>query len=110
MNNRRSIALVALTLVLTMCDARTRTTSDPSGNATRTLLTDAPFPYHRVARVDLFVVSVSASLSPDTGSAAGFVTLATPNRRINVLALRNGVTEELGAVVLQRLNTGGGRS
>jgi hypothetical protein len=70
-----------------VCDAGTGTASAPEANATRTLLTDAPFPYDRVARVDLFIVSVSASLSPDTGSAAVFVTLAAPNRRINVLAL-----------------------
>ena len=100
MKNLRSVALAALTVVLTMCDAGPEAASDPEANATRTLLTDAPFPYDRVSRVDLFVVSVSASLSPDTGSAAAFVTLATPNRRINVLALQNGVTEELGAVVL----------
>ena len=67
---------------------------------THTLLTDSPFPYDRVARVDLYVVSVSASLAADTSAAgsADFVTLATPNRRINVLALQAGATDELGAV------------
>jgi hypothetical protein len=80
----------------------TVTCSDATGVAsegsTSTLLTDAPFPFDRVARVDLFVVSVSASLSPDTNSTAGgaFFTLATPNRRINVLGLQNGITDELG--------------
>jgi hypothetical protein len=70
---------------------------------TRTLLTDAPFPFSRVARVDLYVVSVSASLSSDTGAtASGFVTLATPKRRINVLALQNGITEELGTASVPR--------
>src|SRR5207237_1213624 len=29
-----------------------------------------------------------------------FVTLATPNRRINLLALQNGITDELGTVAL----------
>ena len=72
-----------------------------SGNLTRTLLSDSPFPFSRVARVDVFVVSVSASLTPDTSSTAGgFVTLATPNRRINLLNLQNGATDELGAVRL----------
>jgi hypothetical protein len=62
------------------------------------LLTDAPFPFDRVSRVDLYVVSVSASLNPDTSATAGgsFFTLATPNRRINVLGLQNGITDELG--------------
>jgi hypothetical protein len=75
-------------------------TSVPA-NATRILLTDDPFPYDRVERVDLYFVSVSGSLSPDTGSsAAGFVTLAEPHRLINLLELQNGITDELGAVVL----------
>lgn len=69
---------------------------------TRTVLTDDPFPYSRVASVDLFVVSVSASVSADTSASTSFVTLATPNRRINVLALQNGITEELGTAALPR--------
>lgn len=69
-------------------------------NATRILLTDDPFPYSRVARVDLYFVSVSGSLSPDTGSAGTFVTLATPNRRIDLLGLQGGVTDELGTLTL----------
>jgi Domain of unknown function (DUF4382) len=71
-----------------------------AANATRVLLTDGPFPYNRIARVDLYVVSVSASLTPDTGSSAGFTTLVTPNRRINVLALQKGATDELGTAAL----------
>jgi hypothetical protein len=93
-------------LIVTAICLSTATCGDPSttpvnaATATRTLLTDSPFPYDSVARVDLYVVSVSASLSPDTSAAASgdFVTLATPNRRINVLALQGGVTDELGAV------------
>jgi Domain of unknown function (DUF4382) len=67
---------------------------------TRILLTDAPFPYDRVARVDLHVVSVSGSLSADTSSAGQFVTLATPDRRINVLELQNGTVAELASLKL----------
>jgi hypothetical protein len=69
---------------------------------TRTVLTDDPFPYSRVASVDLFVVSVSASVSADTGASGSFVTLATPNRRINLLGLQNGITEELGTAALPK--------
>lgn len=69
--------------------------------STRVLLTDDPFPFSRVARVDLYVVSVSGSLSADTSVVGGsFVTLATPSRRINVLALQNGVTDEIGRLTL----------
>jgi hypothetical protein len=74
---------------------------DPEGeNTTRVLLTDAPFPFDRVERVDVHVVSVSGSLSADTSAGGSFVTLATPNRKINLLALQNGVAEELGALEL----------
>ena len=95
------LVLLALVVVpLWSCDDPTG--SSPAG-ATRTLLTDDPFPYSRVARVDLFVVSVSASVSPDTSAGAtSFVTLATPNRRINLLALQQGVTDELGTASVPR--------
>ena len=75
-------------------------TAKASATATHILLTDDPFPYDRVARVDVYVVNVSVSLSPDTSSTGSFVTVATPNRRINVLALQGGDTEELGALKL----------
>jgi hypothetical protein len=92
---RPALLLLALSISLAGCD---RASVAPASGTTRTLLTDDPFPYSRVARVDLFVVSVSASLSPDTSAgAAGFVTLASPNRLINVLALQRGLTDELGA-------------
>jgi hypothetical protein len=95
----RQIALLCLLAVpLGSCEDVFRA---PPNGPTRTLLTDDPFPYSRVARVDLFVVSVSASVTPDTSAGAGsFVTLATPNRRINVLALQKGLTDELGTVSL----------
>jgi uncharacterized protein DUF4382 len=90
-------AIVAVVLSTSQCD--NRPVEAPQSALTRTLLSDSPFPYSRVARVDVYVVSVSASLSPDTSStAAGFAMLATPNRRINLLGLQNGNTDELGAV------------
>ena len=99
----RSLALVATVLAAISCgsDVTVIPVSNSSGT-TRTLLTDAPFPYDRVARVDLYVVSVSGSLSPDTSATSGgnFMTLATPNRRINVLALNGGLTDELGRASL----------
>src|SRR5262245_58190136 len=104
----RSAALAAAVLVTISCGSDVTIVpvvpGGPGGpgpgssGTTRTLLTDAPFPYDRVARVDLYVVSVSGSLSPDTSATAGgnFMTLASPNRRINVLALNGGLTDELG--------------
>ena len=66
---------------------------------TRILLTDAPFPYDLVTRVDIHVVSVSGSMSADT-IAGEFITLATPNRRINLLELQNGETQQLNSLKL----------
>ena len=90
----------ALLLGALACSSDSDEPTTPVTGVTRTLITDAPFPFDRVARVDLYVVSVSASLSTDTSSTGGFVTLATPRRRINLLALQNGITDELGAVSL----------
>ncbi len=77
---------------------------DPGGpsdqRTTSILLTDAPFPFDRVERVDIHVVSVSGSLAADTSAGAGFVTLASPNRTVDLLSLQNGVTDELGALEL----------
>jgi len=91
----------ALIVLLVACACSDQPGQAPEdGPRTRVLLTDAPFPYERVARVDLYVVSVSGSLSADTSSAGTFVTLAAPNRRINLLALQNGLTDELGGAEL----------
>jgi hypothetical protein len=90
---------VALLVSLVACSDRS--SPDPIGeNTTRVLLTDAPFPFDRVERVELYVVSVSGSLSADTSAAGSFVTLATPNRKIDLLALQNGITDELGELEL----------
>jgi alpha-tubulin suppressor-like RCC1 family protein len=75
-----------------------------AGGSTRVLLTDDPFPYDRLSRVDLYVVSVSASLTADTGGIGGdttgsnFITIARPERRFNILALQGETTAELGSV------------
>ena len=100
MRRLRSIVLTAaLALPVLTCDTYT---GIEYSSLTRTYLTDSPFPYYRVDRVDLWIVSVQGSIVPDTSAAgnANFVTLASPNRRINVLALQNGLHEELGAVRL----------
>ena len=70
---------------------------DNWGPLSRVYLTDAPFPYNWIARVDMYIVSVAVSISPDTGATGPFIPVATPNRRINLLALSNGVTEEIGS-------------
>ncbi len=97
--SKRLWPILALLAVTAACSDHS---TDPGhGGSSRVLLTDDPFPYHRVARVDLYVVSVAVSLSPDTSAAGGaFVTVATPNRRINLLALQGGATDLLGTADL----------
>jgi hypothetical protein len=92
----------AIAFAVAACDNGSTAAPASSANGkTRTLLTDAPFPFDRVARVDLYVVRISGSVSPDTSAAnTNFVTMATPNRRINVLALQGGLTDELGTASL----------
>jgi len=93
--------LAVLALLLVAC-ARDAQQPPPQTGSSRVLLTDGPFPFDRLARVDLYIVSVSASLTTDTaaGAGGGFVTLVTPNRRFDVLALQNGATAELGSLDL----------
>lgn len=92
--------LIAASLVAaSSCDTYVGTRG--SFAETRTYLMDAPFPYHRVAKVELYVLSVSGSLAPDTSqSSTSFVTLAAPHRLIDVLDLQNGKAEELGSTRL----------
>ncbi len=84
--------------------------SDSMGTGTGLLtvrLTDAPFPFSDVARVDVFVVRVDARTSEPTDAEAtdesstnGWTTVATPNASINLLDLGDGKTTNLGATTL----------
>ena len=72
-------------------------------------LTDAPFPFDSVSRVDAWITRVDARVTTtdsaevaanaDEASAAshGWTTLATPNQSYELLALRDGITAFLGA-------------
>ncbi len=96
-------ALVIGTFALAAC-------GDSSGTGTGLLtvrLTDAPFPFVDVLRVDIFVVRVDAKTAATTEVAAadetnhdGWITVATPNVSINLLDLQNGKTLDLGGTAL----------
>ena len=96
-------ALFIGTLTLAGC-------SDSSGTNSGLLtvrLTDAPFPFSDVARVDVFVVRVDARRTASTDAEAtdasnseGWTTIATPNTSINLLDLGAGRTTNLGATTL----------
>ena len=68
---------------------------------TSVFLTDAPFPFDGVSRVDIHVVSIALALRADTSDAGlPWVTVATPDRAFNLLDLQNGVTSLLGGAIV----------
>src|SRR5215210_5368681 len=85
--------------------------SDSSGNRTGLLtvrLTDTPFPFSEVARVDVFVVRVDARTSEasdeETATEArheGWTTVAEQDVLVNLLDLSQGRTTNLGATTLR---------
>lgn len=71
------------------------------------LLTDAPFPFSDVQRVDVFVVridgktgDVSDTDAENASDMTGWTTLVSPNTSINLLDLTNGKTSNLGVATL----------
>src|SRR5215208_4347344 len=74
-------------------------------------LTDAPFPVSEVKSADIYVMRVDAKLAETSDAEAdegvtgdesnrdpgrGWVTVARPERRIDLFALRGGATTNLG--------------
>ncbi len=71
------------------------------------LLTDAPFPFSDVQRVDVFVVRIDAKTgdisdtdAENVSDMSGWKTLVSPNASINLLDLTNGKTSNLGVTTL----------
>jgi Domain of unknown function (DUF4382) len=97
---RRTVAWVPLVFTIaaamSACDSEPTTTL-PAGE-TSVLLTDAPFPYDSVTRVDVYIERIEASTSGDTtGLAGSWVTIAEPKRTFNLIDLQNGQTAILGS-------------
>lgn len=106
---RRFVA--ALALVLAACYTENTTLSCLTGSPPRGCLsdpplttvelTDSPFPYDSVARVDIYIVSIAVRNEPDTtNSAAGWIPVAEPRHRYNLVALSGGVTDTLGGSIV----------
>jgi hypothetical protein len=99
--SRLNLALLAVATIVLACY---KDDSGPAGlpngkPMTKVLLTDDPFPFDTVQRVDVYIVSVSVSTQPDTGGSAdsmSWVTVAEPHRQINLLELQQGDTALLG--------------
>jgi hypothetical protein len=76
-------------------------TNAPGGGQTSVLLTDAPFPYDSVTRVDVYIERIEASTSADTTGGSGiWVTVAEPKQAFNLIDLQNGETALLGSARL----------
>jgi hypothetical protein len=93
----RSLIGAAALLVGAAC---TDTSISPSGH-TQVLLTDSPFPYDDVSRVEVFIEEVDGSQSVDTtGTGSNWVTIAQPQAAFNLLQLQRGSTALLGSAEL----------
>jgi len=98
---RLSLALLAVALAAAACYKDDATAALHAGcNPTaKVLLTDDPFPFDSVQRVQVYVVSIAVSTHPDTGTSADsmhWVTVAAPHRQIDLLTLQQGLTDSLG--------------
>jgi len=94
MDKREQAAAVAVLAAALLIGCSTQTGIGQRG-ATQVLLTDAPFPYDQVSRVDVYIERISASGTVDTnGHEPG--TIVAPHKRFNLLDLSNGVVADLG--------------
>jgi len=84
---------LALVLLATACSDNT---SSPASGRTQVLLTDSPFPYDRIAHVNMYVERIEVSATADTIGAGDWQTVATPARAIDLLQLQAGQTTLLG--------------
>ncbi|MGE5231328.1 MAG: DUF4382 domain-containing protein [Deltaproteobacteria bacterium] len=93
-----SLALAGSAAALSGCGTGSGGAIAPAGAGRAAVyLTDAPFPFAGVARVDMHVVRIELSPQVDTAAApAAWITVATPDRTFNLLDLQNGATELLG--------------
>ena len=104
---RLSRFATAAALALTACYTETTTSVDGLDRLTTVELTDSPFPYDSVARVDIYIVSIAVRNEPDTSSTGtGWITVAEPNARFDLIGLSGGVTDTLGSSVVPPGNYG----
>jgi len=87
---------------LLICTSLLACTDDPGGPippfpSTQVLLTDAPFPYDLVDRVDVHIVRVEASEVADTTSTSfEWIEIVEPNTTFNLIDLQQGTTALVG--------------
>jgi len=90
MRHARFVAAL-LAVAASACFDSGTPTSGGNGR-TQVYLTDDPFPYDTVERVDLFIRSIEASATLDTtnGNSPDWVTIATPEKTFNLLDFQQG--------------------
>ena len=98
MKHRGLARMAAMAAAFAACSTAETGPGGPAGNGkTAVFLTDAPFPFDRIERVDIYVAEIA--LSPQADTAEGlpdWVTVAEPERAFNLLDLQNGSTALLG--------------
>lgn len=105
MIRRISRAVLGSLLGIAAVTACSDTTGSNMGKLT-VKLTDAPFPFAEVSRVDMFVVRIdgrtttASDAETANASSSGWTTIASPNAAINLLSLQGGVTTNLGTATL----------
>lgn len=93
----RILAAAALVIAAAVSCYRDDPLGNGAGGRTRVLLTDAPFPYDSVARVDLYIVEILATSDPDTTFLGQWWTRITePHASFNLLDLQQGTTALVG--------------
>jgi hypothetical protein len=97
MHSSRLALAVAGALGLAACNTSEIGPSGPGGGKTAVLLTDAPFPFDLITRVDVHIAEIGLSPQADTSQGdPGWITVARPDRVFNLLDLQNGTTALLG--------------
>jgi hypothetical protein len=94
--------LTLLAAVLALAGACSDGTSPGGTGRTQILLTDDPFPYGSIARVDVYIKEIAASTTLDTSGLNGpdWTVLARPERAFNLLDFQGGATALAGEVDL----------
>ncbi len=98
MHRLRFALAVAGTLGVAACNTSEIGPAGPPGDSrTSVFLTDAPFPFDRIARVDIHITEIGLSPQADTSQGPpGWISVARPDRVFNLLDLQNGATALLG--------------
>jgi Domain of unknown function (DUF4382) len=98
MQPSRLARIAAAVLALAGCSTYETGPAGPARDGkTAVFLTDAPFPFDRIRRVDIHVDEIALSPQADTSEGLPtWVTVARPERTFNLLDLQNGTTALLG--------------